>query len=173
MAAVAPDYVEPCVGWRVWSVVEHAGDLRLASLVYHVVWPLRKGVRAGCRRPLAALPWGRMPLHGAPDVHCCCGIHAVATVEDARPYLRCPLDESVRGLHRVIGTVALWGRVVEGPQGWRAGLGYPEHLYVPAPRRRLFLPRGRPLARVDDIARALEAYGVPVELVDERARTAA
>jgi hypothetical protein len=65
---------------------------------------------------------------------------------------------------RVIGRVALWGDVVESESGWRASVGYPSQLFVPIPmenaRRSL-----RRRAVVDEVAVALELYGVPVELV--------
>jgi hypothetical protein len=161
--AVVPDYVEPRVGWRVWSVVEYDGELRLASLVYHVVWQPRAEVRAWCRRSLAALPLGRMPLHGPPAIDCCCGIYALQSAELAAPYLRFKVDESVRSVHRVIGRVSLWGRIVECHDGWRAASGYPEELYVPTGVTRR--PKRRSRARAWQVAESLSAYGVPVEVV--------
>ena len=93
--AIAPDFVEPRVGWRVWSVVEHEGTFRLASLLYHALWLPGEELEAVCRRPLAALPWSRMPLHGPPNIDCCCGIYALATAGEAEPYLRYGLDPRV------------------------------------------------------------------------------
>jgi hypothetical protein len=157
--AIIPDYVEPRVGWRVWSVVEHDGELRLASLVYHLVWQPRAEAHARCRRSLAALPLGRMPLHGSPAVDCCCGIYALESAELTVPYLRFRSSESVRPVHRVLGQVSLWGRIVECQDGWRAASGYPERLFVPAS------PRRRRSKAVEEVADSLGVYGVPVEIL--------
>jgi hypothetical protein len=64
---------------------------------------------------------------------------------------------------RVIGRVALWGDVVEGPFGWRASHAYPVELFVPVPLLAGIGLRRR--AYIDDTLLALEAYRVPVELV--------
>jgi hypothetical protein len=55
----------------------------------------------------------------------------------------------------VIGTVSLWGDVVECERGWRAAFAYPS---------RLFVPLGFPGAAEQAVG--LADYGVPVELVD-------
>jgi hypothetical protein len=53
----------------------------------------------------------------------------------------------------VIGSVALWGGVIPGEQGWRAQYAYP---------RKLLVPYEIPL-----VAAALkEEYGVPVRLAN-------
>jgi hypothetical protein len=73
-------------------------------------------------------------------------------------------------VHRVIGTVSLWGTVVEGERGWRASHAYPRRIYVPVPSRRAWLnPVGglrRPALPPAEIAYALAEYGVTVELVE-------
>ena len=55
----------------------------------------------------------------------------------------------------VIGTVSLWGDVLECERGWRAAFAYPS---------RLFVPLGFPGAAEQAVG--LEDYGVPVELLD-------
>ena len=161
----APDAIEPRTGWRVWNVVEAEGTLRLGSLVYHTVWEPGVEITARCRRPLAQLPWSRMPLHSPPYADCRCGIYGVATPELALPYLTSPLEHGARAVHRVIGRVRLWGRVVEGAWGWRAAFAYPELLVVPQRRRlRSLTPFRTSGAR---IAAALDIYGIPVEVIDE------
>ena len=105
-----------------------------------------------------------MPLHGPPSFDCYCGIYAVQTPEQAVPYLRLGVAYGHRPLQRIIGRVSLWGRIVEGEQGWRATNAYPEHLFVPVlGRRSRVIGWARPSPA--DVARALEEYGVPVELV--------
>lgn len=160
MLSRAPDAVEPMLGWRVWSVVETDDGLRLASLVYRMVWEPGQETEARCRRALAQLPWARMPLHEPPNADCRCGIYGVSSLELAFPYLDSPLEHGGRSVRRVIGRVQLWGRVVEGAWGWRAAAGYPAAVYLPP--RSGWRPR-RPFARSEaHIAAALEEYGVPV-----------
>jgi len=151
----------------VWDVVESDGALRLGSVAYREVWVPRQELVARCRRPLAALPWGRMPLHEPPNAACRCGIHAVQSSETAAAHLRREAPRREAAIARVMGTVALWGRVVVADAGWRGGVAYPTALLVPTGRwRRLVSAALWPYRRSPgDIARELEAYGVPVELV--------
>jgi hypothetical protein len=62
----------------------------------------------------------------------------------------------------VIGTVSLWGRIVECARGWRASRAYPKRIYVPATRGPYWLKA----PQVDEVALALTDYGVPVDLLD-------
>lgn len=66
-----------------------------------------------------------------------------------------------------MGTVALWGRVVEADAGWRGGLAYPTALLVPTGRwRRIVSAALWPYRHSPrEVARHLEAYGVPVDVV--------
>ncbi len=154
----------PFHGWRVWDVVLDEGKYRLSSMLYPVVWEPGVPFRAVCRRRLAALPWGRLPLHAPPSYDCACGVYAVRDGRRAVPYLDAVHPAGSRALCRVLGTVSLWGRAVEGDGGFRAEWGYPATLVVPAPaRRRRRLPLGRRCPRVEEIVEALAAYGVPVE----------
>ena len=159
-----PDYVEPVDAWRVWRVVMRERRVVLQSLFAGSVWepgvPLVASCGAGHRSRWT--PWRKKATdHPAPELDCRCGIYGVKSVAAARSYLETPpllcRDD------RVIGRVALWGDVVEGPLGWRAAYAYPAELFVPAPvvagsglRRRAY---------VDEILSALEEYRVPVDLV--------
>jgi hypothetical protein len=62
----------------------------------------------------------------------------------------------------VIGTVSLWGRVVECTRGWRGSHAYPNRIYVPATRAPYWLRA----ERAEEVALALTDYDVPVELLD-------
>jgi hypothetical protein len=159
-ALAAPDFIEPVVGWRAWLVSEVEGRPLLDGVVFHCAWEPGRPLVAECLhfRPRLFRPWRvREPDHGAPGLDCRCGIYAAADAGEAIRYARAGwLPDPVRrpALHRVIGRVSLWGRVVECEHGWRASHAYPERLLVPA--------RAAPGERV---AEALEVYGVPVELV--------
>jgi hypothetical protein len=160
-----PDFVEPVEAWRVWRVATRDGGAVLQSLFAGAVWDPLAPLVASCsggrrsRRP----PWRKTPNdHAAPELDCRCGIYGVESVAAARSYLELPplLCRDAR----VIGRVALWGDVVEGPSGWRASHAYPLELFVPSP---VVAHRGlRQRAYVNEILFALEAaYKVPVDLV--------
>lgn len=167
----APDLIEPIVGWRVWHVVERRGELRLCSPLYRTTWPLRQELIANCRHGVESMLAYDDPSpgrHSPPQAGCACGIHAAQTAAQAVPYLTRFFRRRDDVLHRVVGRVSLWGRVVECERGWRGSLAYPAFIYVPAPTSRPFpLPRGlpRPSLPPEEIALALAAYGVPVELL--------
>ncbi|GBC86220.1 hypothetical protein HRbin12_00206 [bacterium HR12] len=103
---------EPVVAWRTWILAgsRDGEDLRLLPLFGdRRPWPPREPMRASCVRR------GRHPV---PDLTCTCGVYAT---------------HGLAGLRRardpaVLGTVALWGRVVEHTAGYRAEYGYPQRL---------------------------------------------
>jgi len=166
-----PDYVEPVEAWRVWRVVTREGAVVLQSLFAGAIWEPGVLFLASCTATHRSRwrPWRKRPHeHGAPDLGCCCGIYGVESVAAARSYLETPplryRDD------RVIGRVAMWGDVVEGPSGWRASHAYPIELFVPEP-----MVAGGGIGRrayVEELLLALEAYGVPVDLADLAAPSA-
>ena len=125
------------VGWRAWRVVGRRGELRLASVLRDDVWQPGRPFEAGCEHG-----------HEAPEPGCGCGAYGSRLATVALRYVVGRDDPWV--VHRVVGEVALWGRVVEGGLGWRAGLAYPVRIWV---------PRGR-----SDVVEGLRSYGVPVAL---------
>jgi hypothetical protein len=165
--SAAPDFIEPIVGWRTWLVVQEGGGFRLRSVVYDALWPARKELVARCLRRSRALwfPWRRRPEHASPGGGCGCGIYAAGEPEEAASYLEERSWGDASSVQTVIGTVSLWGRVIECRRGWRASHAYPHAIYVPATRDR------EPL-RVETgqaVALALTDYGVPVERLDAHA----
>ena len=137
---IAPDLVEPAYGWRVWRVAVTRSGLRLWSVIYDEAWQPGAAYVASCRLGHAA--------HDAPGVGCSCGVHATRSTLDAARYLLGRNDAPV--MHRVVGLVALWGRVLAGPAGWRAGIAYPRQLWIPSGRH------------ADEVAHGLDGYGVPL-----------
>jgi hypothetical protein len=105
--------VEYAEGWRVWCVQETASGLRLASVVHDAAWPRGTDLVALCD----------LVEHVAPDVECTCGIHAAREPAPLWTYLH-GRDEPAT-VARVLGQVALWGRVVEHEHGWRAERAFP------------------------------------------------
>ena len=133
----------PVVGWRAWVVTETAAGLRLGSVLYDEVWTPGTTALAACRR---REDFFAEPLleHATPGLDCGCGYHAARDPADALSYLRGRNEPTT--VCRILGEVAIWGRVVETEAGWRAAAAYPFRLYTPD----------------DAIAEALAAYGVPV-----------
>jgi hypothetical protein len=98
---------------------------------------------------------------------CGCGIYAAGEPEEAASYLEERSWGDASSVQRVIGTVSLWGRVIECKCGWRASHAYPHAIYVPATRdrERLRVETGQA------VALALTDYGVPSS-ASMRTRTA-
>jgi len=160
--SAAPDYVEPIVGWRTWLVVQEGEGFRLRSVVYDALWSPRTELVARCLHRALPLPWRRRSKHVPPGRGCGCGVYAAREPAEAATYLEGRTWGDTLGVHRVIGTVSLWGRVVECTRGWRASRAYPKAIYVPAMRAPYWLRA----ERAEEVALALTDYDVPVELLD-------
>jgi hypothetical protein len=163
----APDYCEPIVGWRLWSVGVDGGRARLASHVSPAVWHPGCELLATCdaRRRELRRPWRVHPTdHAAPSLRCTCGVHAMERVGYLSTYLPLanrPYSWMRAPVRQAIGRVTLWGAVVEGARGWRASHGYPAELWLPQ-----LDVNGDPVADVGAMAVDLADYGVPVHVCD-------
>jgi hypothetical protein len=155
---------EPVAGWRVWRVCrgidraatvqqltarllavdDAVGELlsyRLRSLTELEFWPARERMAARCG--IAGTDHG-----AAPGAACECGVWAFKEREAAEDVLAA---YRYAGMAMAVGRVALWGRVIEHRDGYRAQFAYPTELTV--------YGAAGPVA---DEVRA--AYGVPVAL---------
>jgi len=144
---LAPDAIEPLVGWRYWR----AEGGWLASLNRFQTWPPRTALHARCE-----LPDDEAHAEPPPGTHCPCGIYAAVdlpTLQDlAHPDLGQPL---------VVGEVALWGRVIPAARGFRAQFAVPRRLWLVKES----LPPLEPLGWPGDLPTTLaRTYQVPVEL---------
>ena len=151
--AIAPDYAEPLCAWRLWEVEDVDSVPRLRSLYRISFWPVGAPFEARCEAQRLRL--SRRPRHAAPAETCTCGIYG-APFELIRKKLAIE-DGLPPGCLFVMGTVSLWGDVLECERGWRAARAYPS---------RIFVPLGFPGAA--ERAVGLADYGVPVELLDTR-----
>lgn len=103
---------DPIVAWRTWTLAgsRDGSDVRLRPLFGdRRPWPVRTPARASCPRR------GR---HRIPALECSCGLYATHGLGALR-HSRDPA---------VLGTVAMWGRIVEHTAGYRAELAYPQRL---------------------------------------------
>jgi hypothetical protein len=130
----APDYFEPTVGWRAWLVVQTPDGLRLSSVLYPTLWPPRQEEVAVCRPAASGRDPHDPPPHAAPHPRCSCGIYATKTPDRATSYFHGEGRGPIKPLFRVMGTVSLWGTIIEGELGYRASHAYPQRLYIPVNR---------------------------------------
>jgi hypothetical protein len=164
----APDLMAPLAGWRVWHIRQTDAGWRLFSLHYTgEPWPVRDQLVAACFRSryvrsTAGIDHSR---HAAPTAGCLCGIYAAREPEQLGQYVVAASQAALMArtwyyTHRAVGSVNVWGKVVECSQGWRAERAYPTRLWLPLRR-----PDG---ARVDveGLADDLAEYGVPIEVLD-------
>jgi hypothetical protein len=130
----SPDIlIEPIEGWRTWNLSEDPPE----GPLLHPVGP---GDAWRPRRPLVArcgatpfLSLFRQP-HQAPNPGCTCGIYAARSLQALdRPRPAWPPPT-------VVGTVSLWGRVIEHERGWRAAHAYPARLLLVCPMCAWFEP---------------------------------
>jgi hypothetical protein len=150
----APDYFEPTVGWRAWFVVQTRDGLRLSSVLYPTLWTPRQEEVAACR-PLGR---GEGPApHIAPHERCSCGIYAAKSPGPATSYVH-GHGGAGEPLFRVMGTVSLWGTVIESELGYRASHAYPARLYIPVNR-----VQHRRISPAWVAYELRKAYGVEVE----------
>jgi hypothetical protein len=136
---------DPLVGWRLWRVereidrkrsalelalelrdAERAGERnpverlfrhRLRSLTQADLWPPRRRLESTCGLDAGAA------VHAAgPDPDCDCGVWALKMREHAFETL---LGYAQSGRPLALGRISLWGRIVEGANGWRGQYAYP------------------------------------------------
>jgi hypothetical protein len=113
---------EAITGWRMWRLQRGPdGGLELLSLGTAQAWSARAPIRARCERSL----FPSDPPHPVPERSCSCGIYAAADYRQLR----------ASGIGRwgspaVLGTVSMWGRVVEHAEGYRAELAYPSRVLL-------------------------------------------
>lgn len=109
-----PDMVQVITGWRGWRLK----DGLLAGLGVKEVWPARKALRAVCKN-------GEGENHLAPYWDCQCGIWAFKDIDRLVAAIGYKYADV-----KVIGSVSLWGRVIETENGYRAQYGYPSELWL-------------------------------------------
>jgi hypothetical protein len=167
-----PDLIGPLSAWRAWYVRETEDGWRLFSIHYGEAWPVGRALEAACFRSryVSTANESTHARHAAPARDCLCGIYGAKALDQARQYVVASysvcerIPAGAEYVHRVVGLVHLWGRVVDCSQGYRAEIAYPAHLWLPTRR-----PDGQ---RVDVGGPALDLldYGVPVDLLEAGSR---
>jgi hypothetical protein len=126
-----PDLVEPVVGWRAWKVrtllLGSNSRPTLSSIILDTTWAPRRKITAEHNFDLGE------KCSGLLEPECSCGVYAFKNRADAFTYLVRVRDRLVgMSVDVAIGTVSLWGRVVECEKGFKGQFAYPHHIYVPA-----------------------------------------
>jgi hypothetical protein len=136
-----PDFVEPLLGWRAWRIWTPLSGSDLcpdfSSVILHTPWTPRERFSAEHSFDLG------VNCRGLLDPCCSCGIYAFRDPLEAFVYLMKIRDRLLgMSVEVALGTVSLWGRVIECELGYKAQYAYPRHIYLPASFVR-FLPKVR------------------------------
>lgn len=123
---IVPDEITPVIGWRFFGL---SPEYRLQSLMHEHEWVGGEALAAECRADNSYRMdiYGRpQPVrhHSAPSEGCACGVYALKTL----PQLMQSRYASPE--NRVVGTIKMWGKVIDGPNGSRAQFAYPDKLYL-------------------------------------------
>lgn len=112
-AVRVPDMVQCIVGWRAWTLRNGL----LGALGVDVSWSPKEAIRAECK--------GGSQFHVAPHWGCQCGIWAFKDIDR----LLAVMGQKYAGVC-VVGSVDLWGKVIETENGYRAQYAYPKELWL-------------------------------------------
>lgn len=143
--SLAPDVIEPVLGYRAWLRAAPGSGVRLRSVFRPIYWPPDEPLRVECRR------WGAQLAgwcdHGGllPGESCECGIYGLRIDADGRPTWEGAAARLCQELVAdpfasgypdfpddwVVGIVAGWGRVIVAERGWRAQFAKPVALFHP------------------------------------------
>jgi hypothetical protein len=113
---------EPVTGWRVWRLIDDDAGPRLGSITVSGRWSPREPFVATCAASGGRRPPGRASSsggHRVPDEACSCGVYAASTPEHLAN------SGAIGTTASVVGTVAMWGTVVEHDAGARSAFAYP------------------------------------------------
>jgi hypothetical protein len=112
-----PNSTSTITAWRAWRVKRYGPKLWLMSTGYSRIWEPKIRQEARCIRS---------GVHIAPYWNCHCGFWGFKSVEEMLHVLQ------IHDYHDfgVLGTVSLWGRVIETEHGFRAQYAYPKELWL-------------------------------------------
>ena len=108
-----PLSIEPVIGWRTWSIELTDDGVCLTSPMQDYEWQPMQSNRARCRSH-----FGRQ----LPNPGCGCGLYAVSQLG------RLPAAVGAHLPFAAVGSVAMWGRVIEHTAGYRGQLAYPDRI---------------------------------------------
>ncbi len=124
------DRLSPVIGYRGWIFSKR--HLLLGSPInrddkqvhYRTgVWNPGEAFTARCGSQIKH-------LKAPPSDGCRCGVYALPTLKDAQGYF--DNRQMFDGHTLLVGSVSMWGRVVEHEAGFRSQYAYPKTLYLPS-----------------------------------------
>lgn len=126
-----PDLIEPVVGWRTWRIWRPLSASyacpTFSSVILDTPWTPRREITAEHSFDLGA------KCRGLLESACSCGIYAFRDPAEAFGYSIGVRDRlPCMAAEVAVGTVGLWGRVIECERGFKAQFAYPRHIYLPA-----------------------------------------
>jgi hypothetical protein len=129
----SPDYTATLTGWRGWTIK----DEKLQALGMTKAWKPKKAEPAKCQT---------CKSHRAPSRECSCGYWSFKSMDVLTKAL-----VGYVGTVLVVGSVEIWGRVIECENGYRSEYAYPKELWLLKP----------------DMEYLSWEYGVPVRTLQE------
>lgn len=137
---------EVILGWRAWQLTDYerrggVSEKRIQAVGMKPTWEPYEPNVAICTS---------QGNHEAPWRSCRCGFWAFKNRTD----VEASIHEEYRGLQgKVVGQIAMWGRVLECKRGWRAEFAYPQSFeFIQVPE--------------DIAADVAQRYGVPYSVID-------
>lgn len=121
-----PDYCEPLMGWRAWAVND--GNIYGLGVGRNQLWaPRQQASAVHLDRQFHAYISDGSEIEVPCQSPCStCGLYAYKSDSWAKEQIGLGQHYgSYGGIPTVIGTVALWGRIVEHEHGYRAQYAYP------------------------------------------------
>ena len=132
---------EAIIGYRVWEVRPAGRFAFLESVTQRTPWPVGEALKAHC-------------ISEYPGVNSHNGLYAFKRRHTEAEYRASYGTEKTM---LVYGTVALWGRVIEHQEGYRAEYAYPQSIVVPSS-----------IPDSGKVARALaNTYGIEVQVANQ------
>jgi hypothetical protein len=107
----SPDYVHTLTAWRGWDVKNGMLD----GLGVSSKWQPKRADSAFCKNN----------THAAPQMNCGCGYWSFKTFDFMKSTLKSYMNNV-----KVIGSVEIWGRVIECSNGYRSEFAYPKELWL-------------------------------------------
>lgn len=116
-------YHEPVQSWRWWRLegLENRRPVLASVFKEEVTWPYREAMKAECLG-------GRCGGGDAPHPGGQCGIYGV---NNGRQFLEREIAAAYGGVPSVVGILNMWGRIVVGERGFKAGYAYPYRIFIP------------------------------------------
>lgn len=150
---------EPVIAYRLWKI---SPEGRLSTAFRNNgKWPWLKPYAAICDRTYEMMPYpgslgpmarllartapSLVPDHDAPHFDCICGLYGYKSIKCLSQTFSAYYAQTC-----VLGRVALWGKVTEHTDGYRAEYGYPQMLYYPEEVN----------SRITAVRAAAEKYGI-------------